>query len=814
MSLRRAAAIAALMVAFSVASRSPDALAGDSILRANLAPNPSFEADGGWETTGAATKEKARSGSRSLKLSTASQKVIENNWTRVQAMSAKFAIKPSTRYTLSVWVWVPETFETAHPDGRLRGAHASLPIFDVEGKPIGAAWWIGAGREMTRAQTTNGNWFCMRRRFTTPPKAASACVRLGVADVGIAFFDDVSLAETGPMELRRPCRITSPLPAHSRRPVFRQGRWWLDGKPFFPFGFWGSANRRTPIDVSNIKRHHCNIVGLPISWTGKIDEQETLRATVAEAARQRVYVILLAHTRDQNRRYTTWTEGEAKALTSFAARFDNIIGWMLMDDAPCRTEVVDTVHRNAALLRRFDPSLPFMVDLIPRRGSLTQAWGEWGGFLDMISTYVYPIPYTRTLHFDAGLESAQRLVDLVQESVKPPMLWYVVQAHVQDAYRKALGLYKEHYLASPDQIRLMTYYVIQHGVRGIYYFRYRIESPEFHGADRMAEIGLMGCEMDVVGDFFAGGERLPPVATAIDGGEDERVEAVPFRRGSDTLYLLTRHGPQFQVHVNAQPCRVRLPIPASCKAAWRVRWPKPEPLPIRRDAEGVAVEIPDFDLTDFILASRSPTAARAYQSKMAELLPDVAVFAAEGAEAAAAKFDRVFASIASAMPRDITVAVSEAREQVANARSSLDAGDLAQAYVRAREAQRAYRKLISACVRHARDTAPGGPQFRAYRRLLDALVRQGHIKPKDARRFGHLPSYTIPKSMANAFDFEEPLTTVFYTLPRFYGAFADNDLLKELADVVERRLRSARAREGLAALRRGDFVAAVEDLVQ
>ena len=229
----------------------------------------------------------------------------------------------------------------------------------------------------------------------------------------------------------------------------------------------------------------------------------------------------------------------------------------------------------------------------------------------------------------------QHLVDLVQESVQPPMLWYVVQGHVQDGYRKLLGYYKEHYLASPDQVRLMAYYVIQRGVRGIYFFRYRIETPEFLGADRMAEIGLMGCEMEVVGKFFAAGQRLASVRAEMDGAEGESVEPVPFRLGDETLYLLTRHGRQFQVHVAAQPRRVLLKLAGPCAAVCRLRWPEPEVLPLQRGEGYTVVEIPDFDVTEFVLASKSSQSIDAYRVRMAVQLPEVAVFGVEGAEAAA-----------------------------------------------------------------------------------------------------------------------------------------------------------------------------------
>lgn len=782
----------------------------------NLVRSPSFESDDGWETAGPMSRDRHRTGTRSLKLSTATDALVENNWTRVQAMSAAFAIKPSTRYTLSVWVCLPATFKTANRDGRLRGAHASLPIFDAKGEPIGPSWIIGAGRELSRSLTTAGGWVCLRRRFTTPSKAVSAQVRLGVADVGAAFFDDVSLVEAGSDEQRPSCAIASPLPSDAARPVFGAGRWTLRGEPFLPFGFWASARFVGAEDVANAIRHHCNLFGFTVNTALPIAEQKDLAAAMAETQRQGVYVALLTHTFDVNMRNVGWAEAKAEELASFAARHDNVIAWMLKDDAPCRTEVVDAVHQNATLLRRFDRRLPFMVDLIPRRGSLGLPWGEWAGFLDMMCTYVYPVPYAKTLHFGGGLEEVQQIVDLVQEGVRPAMLWYVVQAHIQDPYRKILDIdSREQFLASPEQVRLITYYVIQRGVRGIYFFRYRIETAECLGEDRMAEIGLMGCEMDIAGRFFAAGERQPPVPATIEGNGGESVEAVPFQLGEETLYLLTRHGRSYQVHVDAQPRRVRLMLPESCKSALRVRWPRPEDLPIQRRAGSASVEVGDFDLSELIVTSRSAAVGRAYADKLATLSADAALFAVEGAEATAAKFEGTLRLIAGAMPQELSAGAAAERERVGDARKRLEAHDLAGAFVRGRAAQRAYRGLITRCVRHARDTAQHDTEFKAYRSLVAALVKAGRLNPQASRRLGHTPSFPISRYMAQGFDPDEPLATVFYTLPKFYGAFADEALRQELAATVQAAVRGkgggaqqpAQMAEALAALSKGDFAA-------
>ena len=152
---------------------------------------------------------------------------------------------------------------------------------------------------------------------------------------------------------------------------------------------------------------------------------------------------------------------------------------------------------------------------------------------------------------------------------------------------------------------------------------------------------------------------------------------------------------------------------------------------------------------------------------------------------------------------------------MAAARRTLEAGDTATAYLAARSAQRAYRRLISRGVVHARRTAQRDARFGAYRRLVDLLVKKGCLEAKLARRLGHWPSYNVHKIMRQGFDAEEPLATTYYTLPKFYGAFADQALLKELVEAARKGIRNklGAEREGasaaaLAVLKEGDFAAA------
>ncbi|MBM4048382.1 MAG: hypothetical protein FJ279_25040, partial [Planctomycetes bacterium] len=176
---------------------------------AELIVNPSFEFEDGWDKAECMTAEQARTGRRSLKLDTSELPLVETHFTRLQAWSDFVALEPEMWYRISVWVKAPTGFRTGK--GEPRGAHVGFPAFDKDKTALVREWTIAGETDVTFGKATGEQWVEMAKTFRTPPGTAFGRVRLGMADNGVAYFDDLKLEKLGkesPLGKLPPCTIT------------------------------------------------------------------------------------------------------------------------------------------------------------------------------------------------------------------------------------------------------------------------------------------------------------------------------------------------------------------------------------------------------------------------------------------------------------------------------------------------------------------------------------------------------------------------------------------------------------------------------
>ena len=168
----------------------------------NLVTDPSFDrADAAFwsDVPEHITTERAHSGTRAVKLAAAED--VDAHFTRDQVVTQRIAIKPSTEYQVRAWVFVPEDFRTGDAKGNVRGAHVDVAVYDGNGKVLDPIWTVAGLPELRCETATGGRWAQLDSVFRTDPAAAFAVIRLGMADTGTAYFDDVSLEEyAGPQD--------------------------------------------------------------------------------------------------------------------------------------------------------------------------------------------------------------------------------------------------------------------------------------------------------------------------------------------------------------------------------------------------------------------------------------------------------------------------------------------------------------------------------------------------------------------------------------------------------------------------------------
>ena len=172
-----------------------------TVLAGDLVADPSFEAIGQQEGNGEAwpnaaryvTDERAHSGRYAVKLSAPSQ--VANHFTRTQVLTGRISVRPSAEYEVSVWVFVPSDFGTSDVSANVRGAHLGVATHDTRGETIDQIWTVAGLPELRQAASTQGEWRRLSCRFDTVPAVATVVIRLGIADTGTAYFDDLELKE-------------------------------------------------------------------------------------------------------------------------------------------------------------------------------------------------------------------------------------------------------------------------------------------------------------------------------------------------------------------------------------------------------------------------------------------------------------------------------------------------------------------------------------------------------------------------------------------------------------------------------------------
>lgn len=170
----------------------------------NLITNSSFEiGETGWldNITGNPegvrkylSSEKAHSGKFSIKFENSA--LLKHHFTQLDIYTEFIPVKPGKIYHLKAWVLVPDSFKSLDEDKtKLRGAHIGVPTFDKDQNLVDEHWTVAGSGELRCNKATENNWYCLEKEFTVRDNVAFVKIKLGLADSGVAYFDDISLIE-------------------------------------------------------------------------------------------------------------------------------------------------------------------------------------------------------------------------------------------------------------------------------------------------------------------------------------------------------------------------------------------------------------------------------------------------------------------------------------------------------------------------------------------------------------------------------------------------------------------------------------------
>lgn len=288
-----------------------------------------------------------------------------------------------------------------------------------------------------------------------------------------------------------------------------------------------------------------------------------------------------------------------------------IFTWNMVDDTFDKHYIF--IERTQRLIKRYDQTNFITTTLMDTRRPdrlPEDAFQKWSRILDFPVTYLYPLQKDLVygaIDIKGGLEDLQILIANTQRVwQKAPYIQIWCQAHMQGPSYQKVGLGSgETFLPSSEQQRLMTYYILQAGARGIIYFNPQSLLDENLGLGRRNEIGIIWHELNPVETIIAGGKRLP-LQTGM-----EHVEATAYSYEGETAILLSKHIPRSNRYVSGGVVQdATMIVPAHIgkeMTFYHLNYPNVQKLNAISESGGLHIQIPEFDLTTIILGTADLT---------------------------------------------------------------------------------------------------------------------------------------------------------------------------------------------------------------
>jgi len=247
-------------------------------------------------------------------------------------------------------------------------------------------------------------------------------------------------------------------------------------------------------------------------------------------------------------------------------------------------------------------------------------------YVDVVGWYHYPL-----LRDDSFQEYADRITQW-QEMADGRFLFTWLQCHPQNWYwsehypdEPKWGTRYKSFFPSADQVRLVTYYAMSRGVKGLLYFTGTALSDFQASGDRLAEIGLMACEMDLLERYLAEGEGYG--MAKFEGSQPVYAGYVPSPNAK--LVFLMRQGQYYcwepgRAEVKEGKLTIDIGDGESQWIAFRMDFPEVKRLDSERRGGQLVVDVPPFDLTAKVLLTTDREALTRLQERARELLPEAA----------------------------------------------------------------------------------------------------------------------------------------------------------------------------------------------
>jgi hypothetical protein len=478
---------------------------------------------------------------------------------------------------------------------------------------------------------------------------------------------------------------------------------YVNGEPFFYYGFiWQNAG-----SIEQYAKRHFNAF-----YIGTSAEK------VAEAQKHGLKVMVGVTSEEQ---------------MAELAKAPNLVAWFILDDAS-GAERLGQCEERVARVKRVDTQHPTVAD---ENSRTVEGDRPFAALMDIYAPYTYPIPRSTMEWYQ------QEFLDKLRDGCGRKYIWGAFQCSGIYSRHRLMGFSSEHMrmYMEPAQLRLLVWMGISHGMRGIMYWPDQgLFQPEDDCGDRLAEASIIGCELDLLGQFIVAGDEQR--GTARTNRED--VEVCRIDRGDESLLILTKHGKNYHYAVDealATDVTVSFRPPGDPEGyvAYAVSFPEARQLRTRPRGGELEADAGTVLVNELIMVTKDRAHIARLSRGLAERLPEVARYGQELAECFSAKagyVHRALQALGVGLPGQANAEAlwERAEAKFAESRRLFKAGEMADSYRTAREAEAQYRKLLY-----------------LYRERADDF---SHLVPPDARVYGMMP-YSLPEYFA-AFDPEAP----------------------------------------------------------
>ncbi len=237
----------------------------------------------------------------------------------------------------------------------------------------------------------------------------------------------------------------------------------------------------------------------------------------------------------------------------------------------------------------------------------------------------------------------------------------------------------------PEALRLLTYQAFAAGARGIEFASSsRLDANDNTTRIRALSLALLNLELELIEPWGAAGNYVASAAST-----DQNIRGVVLSADNARLLLAMRCSKwsQYVAAPHDQGAALVVPGVPDAYSVYELTPAGLRPLPHKRVAGGVSVNLEDFLLTSAVLITPDPVVINSMTHRTAQLAPRAAQLQRDLSAALLAETEAVARRLGQQpqLPPSATI-VAEARTALARADELLKAGDYSRAYLAARNA--------------------------------------------------------------------------------------------------------------------------------